>query len=458
MRRIDILLLYEHVARELDVACAIKYLVESRYGLQMEIVQQPFEVPFALREFRPRMVALPFCYADSTRHYPFIFDWKDAIYFNMAWEELFYAGNREAKRVQGEFESKHVMHHAWGDFFVKTLLEWHVPRDQIFLNGQPAYRLYDEPYRAYFDSRADLAIRHRLDPSKKWVFFPENYNWAFYPEWRLDDLEKEGLERGQMTEMARFCRDSFGEVIRWCGSVAQSPEIELIIRPRPTTPIDEFRASVESLLPSVPSRMHLIKDETVREWILASDIVFSSYSTSLIEAAVANKTVFMVEPFPIPGSLYVGWQDHVTRIKKQREFEEACVIGSSERDNRLSKYARDNMMAHGDAIGRLADFFVRMSSGAVTHPAPPKRSSLARSPSPWLPSSLYFEYRRLNEFNKRRDSGRKGNAWYERDQISRAEIDRRTRRWESFLGTTRGLETEAEIVPLPSPANVELSS
>lgn len=37
MKNIDVIYLYEHAARELDVACAVKCLAERHYGLRIEL-------------------------------------------------------------------------------------------------------------------------------------------------------------------------------------------------------------------------------------------------------------------------------------------------------------------------------------------------------------------------------------------------------------------------------------
>src|SRR5258708_4413088 len=113
MKHIDVLFLYEHVARELDVACAVKYYLQKRYGLCVEIVQQPFAVPEAIRTLEPALVVLPFCYSASLKHYPFLLDWRNRVFVNAMWEQLYYPGNRAAKIPRGEFETQHVLHHAW---------------------------------------------------------------------------------------------------------------------------------------------------------------------------------------------------------------------------------------------------------------------------------------------------------------------------------------------------------
>ena len=72
--------------------------------------------------------------------------------------------------------------------------------------------------------------------------------------------------------------------------------------------------AVKEIIDIVPARMHFIKEKSVREWIMASDMVISSLSTSLVEAAIAGKPAYLLEPYPCPEFLQVDWQDYITTI------------------------------------------------------------------------------------------------------------------------------------------------
>src|SRR5438874_96516 len=127
MRNIDVVYFYESVARELDVACAVKCLCEKRYGLSVELVQWPYDVPDALGRYRPQVVVIPHGWS-AYNWKECLLDWRTAIYFDLAWEQLLYDGNRDAKTPRGDFACKHVIHHAWGDAFVADLVSRGVPR------------------------------------------------------------------------------------------------------------------------------------------------------------------------------------------------------------------------------------------------------------------------------------------------------------------------------------------
>jgi surface carbohydrate biosynthesis protein len=432
---IDILYMYEHVARELDVACAVKCIAEQHYDIRIELVQYPYGLPQAFGKFRPLVVVVPFFY-DEPRptYFSCLLEWRKSVYLNLAWEQLLYEGNRGAKTPRGELACNHVIHQAWSDSFADYLQEQGIPEEHIFVNGNLVYTLYEEPYRQGFEQRIDLALKYQLDSTKRWIFFPENYNWAFYPKGKLESFIQQGLDRDEVFALKSFCRLSLEEVIKWCSAVASHGNVEFIVRPRPSTPLNDFRAVVRQIIPAIPDRLHFIKEGSVREWIMASDIVISSYSTSLIEAAIAGRTTYMLEPYPILESLCMDWHDLVTHIKTQSEFENACLNRLEiEEDNRLGTWARTTMMAQGDSIWNLVDFLDRICRGEIRCPPFPTRKSATPPGRSWAPTWLLFEYRRICWKRKRRHAATQISHSYEKDVLSHIEIERGINKWRQVL-------------------------
>jgi len=396
MQTIDLVYLYEHAARELDVACAVTAGLRQR-GVGVEIVHWPTGFPGVVNRIRPRVVALPFCYTEQS-YEALLAYWGEAVFFNLTWEQLFYAGNRSAKTPRGEFATRHVMHHAWSKAYSVFLQASGIPAPSIFFNGQPAYTLYDEIYRQYYISRAELAVRYQLDPMRRWIFFPENYNWAFYSQATLEHFVANGQSPEDVRVMREFCDTSLRTVLHWCAQAAQEENIELILRPRPSTLRQEFDAFVSRVLQEIPAHLHVIQEESVREWILASEVVISSHSTSLIEAALAGKKVYILEPLPIPSALHVDWHDLVVRIGTDREFLRVCAGSDFGDAQLLAEWARKTFLSQGDAIHRLVDYLADLAHGKIE--APPSVSRQAAIPSlRWIPPAwLWALYRRAKQF------------------------------------------------------------
>jgi hypothetical protein len=427
MREVDIVYLYEHASRELDVACAVTARLRKDHGLRVEIIHWPCGFADALGRIRPRLVVLPFCYTERS-YLNLLHFWYKVIFFNVTWEQLFYKGNQMAKTPRGEFAVKHVIHHAWSDLYADFLKAQGVPADHILSNGQPAYTLYDEPYRKYFVSRDILAERYRLNVQKQWVFFPENYNWAFYSKATLDRFIADGQSAGDIQEMREFCERSLAEVLRWCRSSVLTGNVELILRPRPSTTPVEFRTVVERVLSECPAGIHILQSESVREWILASDIVVSSHSTSLIEASLVNKSRYILEPYPMPDLLKADWQVFVPRIKTEEEFLSLSQASMKDsRDDTLEKWARNNLLSKGDAIRNLSEYLNQLVRGEVVHPPYYLQRNFLTPAKRLLPESMWAFYRHLTERH------RPVPEEYLKDAVSPIDVQDRMTKWERIL-------------------------
>ena len=428
----DVVILYEKAARELDVACALVNVLQRRHGLKTEIVQQNYPQRRALRDLRPSIVVLPFCYQQRSNN-QFLLQWRGATYFNMTWEQLFYPGNSKAKTPRGTFAVRHVVHNAWSPAYVDFLLAQGVPRNHILLSGNPAYALYDEPYRLYFKSRTELASAYGLDESRRWIFFPENYNWAFYDQSMLDQMIQDGQPATQVASMRDVVTRAFEEAMHWCFRLATAGEVELIVRPRPSTPSEVFAARVTETLGRLPPGMTIIGEETVRDWILASDVVMSSYSTSLIEASIAGRPAYLVEPARWPTELHQAWHDLAPRLTSEHAFIDTATRGGDPADAApLAKWARGSMLSRGDPIVLIGDHLARIRAGTAASPGRPPWRAITL-PSRWpVPSWAAYGYRRWVKPHLPRAAAPIADE-YRADVAAAATILDRVRRWHPFI-------------------------
>lgn len=448
MEDIDVIYLYEHVARELDVASAVKCIAEQHFGIRIELAHFPSGLYRAFSQFRPRIVVLSHCY--SAKNFSKIFlEWRKSLFFNLSWEQLLSEATRKEKAPDDEFARNHVINHAWSNSFANFLQDHGVAKNNIFINGQPAYMLYKEPYRRYFKQRLTLANNHNLNMNRRWIFFPENFWRAFHTDKIFDMLESQWFDRERAYTMKRFARQTMEATMKWCATIANHSDIELIIRPRPATPLNEFKGAVQQIIGATPNRMHFIKEDSVREWIMASDIVISSYSTSLIEAAIAGRSAHMLEPYPIPEFLQVDWHNYITRIKTLDEFERVCTNCHTIADNsQLANWAHTEMLAHGDAIWNLADFLAKLCQGEVRHPPFPSRKIVTRPGRLRLPKWALFEYRRIRHKKVRRNMAADFlPAMHENDHLNQTEIEERTNKWKRVLSGYDYRKTERSGVP-----------
>jgi surface carbohydrate biosynthesis protein len=427
---VDILLFVEHVARELDTACAVKHLVTTRHKLNIQLASMTWDLGATLNRYLPKVVALPYCYSISDLGtHRIIAAWPDAHYVNLAYEQLFAKINKAHKVPRDVFARNWVLHHAWGDFYGGFLVENGTDPRNIAVNGNPSYELYRPPYRDYFESRQDLGKRFGLDPRKRWVFVPENYGVAFMTERQI--LVRYGDSRmGDALEFRDFAANSFRQAARWWRDACEKNGIELILRPRPATPKNMMVEALERDGP-LPPNLHVTKDGTVREWILAGDVVVSSYSTTLIEASVACKPILMMAPIPFPEYLLADWNNLVPKVQTEDAFLDAVAARTdlSETYKPLQAWAHQSMLSRGDAIRGMADLLASVRKGERFAPGPPGVDILKTKPREPLPKKLRGLLRRTINAVRRTP----GKTW-EGDRISPADVSTRISRWATILG------------------------
>lgn len=388
---VDVVCLYEKALRELDVLCAIKALA-ARRGIDVEIVQQDYGHGQALTRYRPRLVVLPFCYQNRSNNI-YLMRWRKAIFVNLSWEQFFYPGNRIAKTPRGTFALNHVMHFSWSAPYSDLLRRAGVPPQHIFVSGNPTLGLYRPTYRSYFASRAALADRYKLDPTRTWVFFPENYNWAFYESSMLEQMVSDGQSAKDVSAMVEFATMSFEAAMRSCDRLVREQRVELILRPRPATPPQIMRDRVAAVIGAIPPRFNILQDETVREWNLVSDVVVSSYSTSLIEAAAAGKRILLLEPYTLPNTLVQSWHHLAPRVRTYEELRDGVRRQVPETSSALAEWATANLSGPGDPIEATVDFLERALSGRTPLPPTAPRSAVTYGCPDNVPVTLWWAWK-----------------------------------------------------------------
>ena len=438
-KQVNIVLFVEHVARELDIACVIKFLMGERHGLSLEIASLVYDLPETIKKYQaPTLVITPYCYsALEVGVYDLLRAWPHASFVNLAWEQIFQKINQTFKAPYDDFARRHVLHIVWSDLVKEYLVEYGTLRENIVVNGNPNLALYESPYCHYFDTRKKLAETFKIDPDKRWVFIPENYGAAFYNRERLRNYSRRGVSRTAAYSYRKFALASLEKVIQWLKQAAVQEDTEIIVRPRPATPEAKFRALFLEAGGPLPKRLHILKGGTVREWIMASDIVASSYSTTLIEAAVARRPVFMLAPIPFPDFLYNNLYELVPKIEDFSDLI-SVVKGQSRVDSwrPLREWAVSTMLGSGDPIVNLTDLLNSIYRKKGPVPLSIYNDSATK---PLLNPTVGYRARRQLAFLARKTllrlpgSGSKQFISYECDEFNELDLTFRLGLWKQVL-------------------------
>ena len=435
MQQPAILYCIEHVARELDIACIIRHTLRERYGLDALI--QPFagDLAAALAPVRPQLIVVPFC--RTRRDYGLevvVRRFPQVPIINLAFEQLLSRGNRQ-HRVPSDVLSRNcVTHIASGSFFRQWLETAGVPREHIVTTGSMTCQLYREPYAWMYESCRDrLAQQYGLDAERPWIFFPENFAAAFFSKSQIRFRRRRGYNPQSLAEYVDHTRRSFDELAGWCADAAAANNIELIIRPRPAVSQTVFEQAFLRAAGCVqPKHLHFIKAGDVREWIFASQAVVSSYSSTIVEAAIAGKPVHLLLPVPIPRAAGAQWLEIAPTIRGRDEFLSVTSSpAANPPDSALRDWAEANLLAHGDALGNVARLLAESCHGERMLPSP-------AAPPIWRAGidTVREALKRSERVVRRRLPGRRPRIiGHECDLATRHDIESRCADWQRCLAT-----------------------
>jgi hypothetical protein len=268
------------------------------------------------------------------------------------------------------------------------------------------------------------------------VFIPENYGFAFIENKMIYEILNAHLlpiEFGDKLGRVRdYCRESLMILLRWVNSLAQSDELEIIFRPRPSLDRARLARFMREYSLIKNPKLRIIKEETARDWVIASDVVMSSYSTVLIEAALARKTIRKVEPHPIPLELRYEWSDLVTSVTSEVEMFDAVAPAAHDGGSALlSNWAEKRFFVNGDPVAGLVDEIARLTVAAYQERQFVRKGVYRQKMPPWM-----FVIDRYVGTKARDKLYRKFIPDYthqisdhEKDFFDLSEVKRRTNRW-----------------------------
>jgi hypothetical protein len=359
-----------------------------------------------------------------------------ATWVNLSYEHTYSNINKHGKRPRGEVARRRVIHFSAGRLHREYLLRYGVLPGNVELIGSLACAQYTEPYRSFFAiDRVAIAKSHDLDPDRPWVFLPENYGAAFWSPGAVEQRIEMGFKREELEVYIEHSRSSLRNVTAWCWEIAQREDVELVIRPRPANPrrmlID---ACTEAAGRPPPKNVHFIKDGTVREWIIASDLVVSSYSTSVIEATAAGKPSWFLAPEPSPNLLNFDFSPAAPEITSIEQFSQIVrEIGTQTASPQLYDWTQQNLMGPGDPFETAVDMLdaiCRQQRPRIVLRDSDEGDARRRSPirNAWWRGREALRQAMI-------DRGiEKGQGEYEADNFSRRDVQTKTERWADILG------------------------
>ena len=372
---VDVLMFLEHKDRELEVVIEIAKKLKREHGLSVAIASAVFDRLSSLWLIRPKVVLF-----HSNKTLPPIFYrvYGDRIgYACLNWEQMLSTFNKKTAKKPGDFLNKTLMKNfAWGKNYRDFLVDIGVPEENVSITGRPSLTLLRRKATRGREIRNLLARRYGLDENVRWLFFPLTCLHAFFSDAvvrrfaRNADLSNE-VDEALAFERRDYVRKTVHEIFRWIESLknAQTKDFVIILRPHPIISVEEHIALFKSLFGYVPPYVFITKSESAQEWVVASDVCYTNYSSIALDAYFIKKPAYLMEPDPFPHFLKYEWFNGFRRLHAFEDLQDTLKAADTWRFQ-TSAVIEDEFETRLDGIHETAVFLAKLCRERESYPRP----------------------------------------------------------------------------------------
>lgn len=316
MQEVDFMMIYEHKVRELENMCLLKYELERRgYRVLIRHIEDEEALEAVKPIYHAKVVMTMACYQNAS------LEWhtKDFVSFDkvidMQWENIVYPKDERA----GVFKNytgigREVVRVSWGEANKKRLIEAaHMDPRNVKVVGHIGMDFLRDELKGYYRSKEDLFAEYQLPMDKKVLLFAS----PFY----ADNLSEEYIA-GMCRKHGDDWRDYYGfmmksetAILQWMERLCRErPDILVIYRPHPGH-IGEHMSEVAKKC----DNFKVISELSVKQWIIASDIVYTGNSSTIVEAFFAGRMCQLLFPYETTEGFELKL---ISQGKKVRTYEE----------------------------------------------------------------------------------------------------------------------------------------
>lgn len=295
---IDFLFIYEHKAREMENLCLIKNELDIRgYSSRflnvwdLALKKQP--------KIKAKVVVMPAFMEESVIDY-YIYSIAGNVkkIINLQWEQLYSEIEDTAvnsiRSIKGI--AKQAVHISWGDNNTKYLIKNGVKPKNIALTGPVHMDFLRDCLKKYYLSRDELLSAHNIDCNKKICLFISSFLTADESQHILDYTLDKVENKEKYKKMHLINVQSQKIILDWIQRLLDEDEnLVFIYRPHPSERDSSFLNDISNKY----NNFKILRDHSVKQWILCCDKIYSWYSTSIVEAFFANKVCGILRPIPI---------------------------------------------------------------------------------------------------------------------------------------------------------------
>ena len=292
----DFLITYEIKNREIENICLLKRELERR-GYTVKICNMYstfFETP---KPDDAEVAVVSEYYFPHEKYYVASHLNKVKKIVVLRWEQVFNNSNEENPNSTNSIKEwgRDAVHIAWGPFPAKRMTnEWKVPKENVKLTGQITLDFLRGKLINYYDDKETVFRRHNLPLDKRANLFISSLAMSEMHDKQIDDDIQDVDNFKKFMDITKRTQK---ELLNWFERILdENPDDIIIYRPHPVEKDTLLLKEYEKKL----SRLFVIGEESVKQWILICDKIYNWISTSIAEVYSAGKGCTMLRPVSIP--------------------------------------------------------------------------------------------------------------------------------------------------------------
>lgn len=319
---VDVTILYEHRARELENACLLAAELLGR-GLTVSVVYMHSPSVFFTKA---SVIVVPHLYDDYQVCFMGKTIWGDypRCFINLQSEQVLRESMPQNSFVDPKEQAKSAQHIAWGAAQKQRYLRMGIDSEDVHITGHIAMDFMDSAFDNYYLSKEQIGLHFNLDTSSEWVLFLSSFSCANRTEEELVELEAMDPNARTITELTVRSRSA---ILEWIDHAAVAfPDKSFVYRPHPS----EKHAESISEMEAKHKNFICIRDYSSRQWVRVADRIFTWISTSSVDAYFAGKPCHVLRPVPISRDLDNPFLVDCEHVKTEEGFLNVLEHGEKE--------------------------------------------------------------------------------------------------------------------------------
>lgn len=288
--RVDFLFIYETKVREIESICLIAQELESRgYSVGIMDMWTPL-VKGQKHKLSTEVLIVSAVYSDKSLYQLLSKIQGAAKVLNLQWEQVYCERDITSPVSPWKMlgDTHKIAHISWGNVNYEKLTRIDGIEAQLVKKvGHVGLDFLRPELRDFYLSREELFRESDIDANSKVCLFISSFSLVNLPE---------NIYEEELRVFANVSLSSQDIVLQWImKALEENEDITFVYRPHPAEAGNEKILNLQKK----NKRFRVIRDYSVKQWIIASDVIYNWYSTSMAEIYAAGKSCFILRPEPM---------------------------------------------------------------------------------------------------------------------------------------------------------------